>query len=99
FMNSSMVIWAGAAGADVCGMTTAGAGGTVVGCGGVVASLTVLAPCGFDSIRGKSELPFRIFVPPCSSPHLISWLKRGELKLILSPSCSATFFAVFGITG
>ena len=68
-MNSSMVICggdagAGAAGAEVCGTTVLGAGVTVVGCGGIVVSLTVLAPCGFDSIRGKSELPFRIFVPP-----------------------------------
>src|SRR5688572_11121999 len=64
-MNSSMVICVGApgasvAGADACGAAAVGTGIPVVGCGGIVASLTVLAPCVCGSILGKREFPLTI---------------------------------------
>src|SRR6185295_13614005 len=93
-MNSSMVICAGATGV---GAAAIGTGIAVVGCGGVVASLTVLAPCGFDSIRGNNDVPLWMVVPGARLPHSTRCSRIGELKSIERPSWWLIVCALAGI--
>src|SRR5688572_5889735 len=84
-MNSSMVICAGDMGVGAEGVTVAveDAG---VGCGDTVESLTVLAPCGFDSIRGNNDVPLWMVVPGTRRPHSTPGSRIGELKSAERPS-------------
>src|SRR4249920_107269 len=101
-MKSSMVICAGAtdagaAGAGVCDAAAVGTGIAVVGCGGVVASLTVLAPCGFDSMRGNNDVPLWMVVPGARLLHSTRCSRIGELKSIERPSWWLIVCALDGV--
>ena len=96
---------AGCAAAEAAATVAAGAGdggaagAATVGCGDAGVSLTGLAPCGLDSIRGNSEAPFWIVLPASGASQRPASAASGRDRSIGNPSCSIMCAAAFGMNG
>ncbi len=69
----------------------------VVGCEGICASLTVLAPCGFDSMRGNRARPLRTATSDNGASHSYADRGNGREKSNERPSCLPSCTALSGM--